>query len=149
MTNTTREIIENDIRAAFDNAVLIGADPAAVLAILQQMVEDEARYQAEMQAHALEAATADTQTIKAPHFDTVATFAQDGERYWSKSHLPEWDYLGQWSSTCGGRSCGLRVRRVGPRTWEANASRKGIKGTATGRTRDEAGWSAMLAGQQV
>ena len=54
MTNTTREIIENDIRAAFDNAVLIGADPAAVLAILQQMVEDEARYQAEVAAHASE-----------------------------------------------------------------------------------------------
>jgi len=56
MTNTTREIIENDIRAAFDNAILIGADPAAVLAILQQMVEDEAQFQSETAAYDAEVA---------------------------------------------------------------------------------------------
>ena len=48
MTRTTREIIENEIRAAVDNAVTnYGADAAAVLAILQQVAEDEAQYQAD------------------------------------------------------------------------------------------------------
>jgi len=57
MTNTTREIIENDIRDAFDNAITVyGADPAAVLEILQQMVEDEARFQAETAAYDAEVA---------------------------------------------------------------------------------------------
>jgi hypothetical protein len=49
MTPTTRAIIENDIRAAVDNAVLAyGADPAEVLAILQGLAEDEAQFQAEV-----------------------------------------------------------------------------------------------------
>lgn len=90
-----------------------------------------------------------TETIRVPHFDTCATFARDGERYWSRSHLPEWDYLGGWNSACGQRGCSLRVRRVGPRTWEARAMRGGINGTATGRTRGEAAWNAMVAGQQA
>jgi len=92
--------------------------------------------------------TIDTETIKAPHFDTVATFTRDGESWWSKSHLPGWDYLGQWVSACGRGKCGLRVRRVGPRTWEARARRRGIEGTATGSTRNEAAWGAMIAGQR-
>jgi hypothetical protein len=48
MTPTTRGIIENSIRAAIDGAILDGADPADVLAILQGLTEDEANFQADL-----------------------------------------------------------------------------------------------------
>ena len=87
-------------------------------------------------------------TVTAPHFDKTITFTPDGIHKWNKSHLSEWDYLGAASATSGRGSCSLRVRRIDARTWEASATRKGIDGTATGRTRNEAAWNAMVSGRK-
>ena len=49
-TQTTRDLVRDEITAAIDKAVLqMGVEPAVVLEILQQVAIDEEQFQSEVQ----------------------------------------------------------------------------------------------------
>ena len=49
-TDTTRDIVRDEIRAAVDRAVIeMGVDPAVVLEILKDVTSDEEQFQRDLQ----------------------------------------------------------------------------------------------------
>ena len=49
-TDTTRDIVRDEIRAAVDRAVIeMGVDPAVVLEILKDVTSDEEQFQLDLQ----------------------------------------------------------------------------------------------------